>query len=215
LGRTGPTWEVQNQQASLCLLSPQSCLGSFIRMPIPFMRVPASLPKDLCSQISSPRGLRFQCVNFKGDTNIQPLAISLPSNGSLSNLKRISSHHHKHLAAAAKSLQSCPTLCDPMDCSLPGFSVHGILQARTLVWVAISLVDRIIWVSEILRQHWIWLVTNSNHLFPSWLPLPYKSFLFFFLVTLPNLWDLSSSTRDWTWTPSNDNADHQWVPQKI
>ena len=42
------------------------------------------------------------------------------------------------LAAAAKSLQSCPTLCDPMDCSIPGFSVHGILQARTLEWVAIS-----------------------------------------------------------------------------
>ena len=39
---------------------------------------------------------------------------------------------------AAKSLQSCRTLCDPMDCSLPGFSVHGILQARTLEWVAIS-----------------------------------------------------------------------------
>ena len=42
------------------------------------------------------------------------------------------------LGAAAKSLQSCPTLCDPMDCSLPGLSVHGILQARTLEWVAIS-----------------------------------------------------------------------------
>ena len=41
-------------------------------------------------------------------------------------------------AAAAKSLQSCPTLCDPIDCSLPSFSVHGILQARTLEWVAIS-----------------------------------------------------------------------------
>ena len=38
-----------------------------------------------------------------------------------------------------KLLQSCPTLCDPVDCSLPGFSVHGILQARTLEWVAISL----------------------------------------------------------------------------
>ena len=41
-------------------------------------------------------------------------------------------------AAAAKSLQSCLTLCDPMDCSLPGSSVPGILQARTLEWVAIS-----------------------------------------------------------------------------
>ena len=34
--------------------------------------------------------------------------------------------------------QSCPTLCDPMDCSLPGSSVHGIFQARALEWVAIS-----------------------------------------------------------------------------
>ena len=38
----------------------------------------------------------------------------------------------------AKLLQSCPTLCDPMDCGLPGSSVHGILQARTLEWLAIS-----------------------------------------------------------------------------
>ena len=34
--------------------------------------------------------------------------------------------------------QSCPTLCSPMDCSLPGFPVHGILQARILEWLAIS-----------------------------------------------------------------------------
>ena len=41
-------------------------------------------------------------------------------------------------AAAAKSLESCPTLCDPIDSLLPGSSVPGILQARTLEWVAIS-----------------------------------------------------------------------------
>jgi len=41
-------------------------------------------------------------------------------------------------AAAAKSLQSCPTLCDPIDGSPPGSPVPGILQARTLQWVAIS-----------------------------------------------------------------------------
>ena len=41
-------------------------------------------------------------------------------------------------AAAAKLLQSCPTLCDPRDSSLPGSPVHGVLQARTLEWVAIS-----------------------------------------------------------------------------
>ena len=38
----------------------------------------------------------------------------------------------------AKSLQSCPTLCDPMDCSPPGSSVHGILQTKILEWVAIT-----------------------------------------------------------------------------
>ena len=41
-------------------------------------------------------------------------------------------------AAAAKSLQLCPTLCDPIDSSPPGSAVPGILQARALVWVAIS-----------------------------------------------------------------------------
>ena len=41
-------------------------------------------------------------------------------------------------AAAAKSLQSCPTLCDPIDGSAPDSAIPGILQARTLEWVAIS-----------------------------------------------------------------------------
>ena len=48
------------------------------------------------------------------------------------------SSHTALAAAAAKSLQSCPTLCDPIDGSPPGSPVPGILQARTLVWAAIS-----------------------------------------------------------------------------
>ena len=48
------------------------------------------------------------------------------------------SHTSILAAIAAKSLQSCPTLCDPIDGSPPGSSVPGILQARTLEWVAIS-----------------------------------------------------------------------------
>ena len=46
--------------------------------------------------------------------------------------------HTAAAASAAKSLQSCLTLCDPIDGSPPGSPVPGILQARTLVWVAIS-----------------------------------------------------------------------------
>ena len=45
----------------------------------------------------------------------------------------------------AKLLQSCPTLCDPMDSSPPGSSVHGILQARILEWVVISFSPEIIY----------------------------------------------------------------------
>ena len=50
-----------------------------------------------------------------------------------------SGHKSAAATAAAKSLQSCPTLCDPIDGSPPGSPVPGILQARTLEWVAISL----------------------------------------------------------------------------
>ena len=50
-------------------------------------------------------------------------------------------------AAAAKSLQSCPTLCDPIDGSPPGSPVPEIIQARTLEWVAISF--------SILKMTWI------------------------------------------------------------
>ena len=48
------------------------------------------------------------------------------------------SHYHRHSESESEVAESCPTLCDPMDCSLPGSSLHGILQARVLEWVAIS-----------------------------------------------------------------------------
>ena len=47
-------------------------------------------------------------------------------------------HRFNGRAAAAKSLQSCPTLCNPIDGSPAGFPVPGILQARRLEWVAIT-----------------------------------------------------------------------------
>ena len=55
-------------------------------------------------------------------------------------------------AAAAKSLQLCPTLCDPIDCSLPGSPIPGILQATTLEWVAIS-----------FSSAWKWKVKVKSH----------------------------------------------------
>ena len=63
-------------------------------------------------------------------------------------------------ATAAKSLQSCLTLCDPMDCSLPGFSVHGILQARTLKWVVISFSNAWNWKVKVKSFSRVWLLAT-------------------------------------------------------
>ena len=60
-------------------------------------------------------------------------------------------------AAAAKSLQSCLTLCDPMDGSLRGSPVPGILQARTLEWVAISFSNAWKWKVKVKSLSHVWL----------------------------------------------------------
>ena len=81
-------------------------------------------------------------------------------------------HSAAAAAAAAKSLQSCLTLCDPIDGLLPGSPVPGVLQARTLEWVAISF-------SKFLPYNYV------NQLYIYIYPLPFESLfshtLFFFL----------------------------------
>ena len=63
-------------------------------------------------------------------------------------------------AAAAKSLQSCPTLCDPIDGSPPGSLVPGILQARTLEWVAISFSNAWKWKVNVKSLSRVWLLAT-------------------------------------------------------
>ena len=60
-------------------------------------------------------------------------------------------------------VQLCPTLCDPMDCSLPGSSVHGILQARILEWVAISFSGGSSWPRD-----WSLVSCIAGRLFTIW-----------------------------------------------
>ena len=60
-------------------------------------------------------------------------------------------------------VKSCPTLCDPMDCSLPGISVHGIFQARILEWVAISFSRRSSWPRD-----WTWVSLLVSRRFTLW-----------------------------------------------
>ena len=61
-------------------------------------------------------------------------------------------------AAAAKSLQPCPTLCDPIDGSPPGPAVPGILQVRTLEWVAISFSSAWKWKLKVKLLSCVWLL---------------------------------------------------------
>ena len=61
-------------------------------------------------------------------------------------------------AAAAKSLQLCPTLCDPIDGSPPGSPIPGILQARTLEWVAISFSSAWKWKVKVKSLNHVWLL---------------------------------------------------------
>ena len=60
-------------------------------------------------------------------------------------------------AAATKSLQSCPTLCDPIDGSPPGSPIPGILQARTLEWAAISFSNAWKWKVKVKSLSRVWL----------------------------------------------------------
>ena len=95
-------------------------------------------------------------------------------------------------ATAAKSLQSCPTLCDPIDSSPPGSSVPGILQARTLEWVAISFSNAWKWKVKVksLSHEWLfeipWTAAYqappsmgfSRQEYWSGVPLPSRLYLF-------------------------------------
>ena len=65
-------------------------------------------------------------------------------------------------AAAAKSLQSCLTLCNPIDCSPPGSPVPGILQARTLEWVAISFSNAWKWKVKVKSLGCVWLLATPR-----------------------------------------------------
>ena len=69
-------------------------------------------------------------------------------------------HHNEFAPAAAKSLQSCLTLCDPIDGSPPGSAIPGILQARTLEWVAISFSNAWKWKVKVKSLSCVWLLAT-------------------------------------------------------
>ena len=107
----------------------------------PTLRHPmdCSLPGSSIHGIFQAKVLEWGAIAF---SEVNPR--SSYSTNLTQTLDDFKTHTHTHIfkytpsAAAAKLLQSCPTLCDPMDCSPPGSPIPGILQARILEWVAIS-----------------------------------------------------------------------------
>ena len=84
-------------------------------------------------------GLPFPSPGDLSNPGIEPMSLMSPALvGGFFTISTTWETPNEDAAAAAKSLQLCPTLCDPMDGSPPGFPIPGILQARTLEWVAIS-----------------------------------------------------------------------------
>ena len=87
-------------------------------------------------------------VNDKFQISFETSQVNLTGNVMVEKLQRKREEERDHpvldnglstcMPCYAKSLQACPTLCDPTDGSLPGSPIPGILQARTLEWVAIS-----------------------------------------------------------------------------
>ena len=122
------------------------------------------LPQDLCQVLIGSLFGMYSCLfweNSYHNDGYFNLFFHLPQ----VEFKHLSQIQHLTqstvaAAAAAKLLQSCPTLCDPRDGSPPGSPVPGILQARTLEWVAIS-----------FSNAWKWKV-KAKLLSPVWLSDP-------------------------------------------
>ena len=106
------------------------------------------------------------CVDV-GEGLPTPQNNSLPPTGCLTILL----NSDTAAAAAAKLLQSCPTLCDPIDGSPPGSPVPGILKARTLEWVVISFSNAWKWKVKVKSLSRVWLLatpwTAANQAPPS------------------------------------------------
>ena len=118
--------ESEVSQSCLTLSNPMDC----------------SLPVSSIHGIFQARVLKWGAIAFSV-IDLKPLFFRAPKSLQMviaaMKLKDVYSLEGKlDQPAAAKLFQSCPTLCNPMDCSLPGFSNHGIFQARVLEWGAIA-----------------------------------------------------------------------------
>ena len=112
---------------------------------------------------------------------------------------KVSSCHVCTAAAAAKSLQLCPTLCDPIDGSPPGSPVPGILQARTLEWVAISFSNAWKWKVKVKSLSCVRLLaTPQTAAYQAPLSMGFSRLEYWSGVPSPSL-HVCTHTREYYW----------------
>ena len=107
-------------------------------------------------------------------------------------------------AAAAKSLQSCPTLCNPIDSSPSGFSIPGILQARTLEWLAISFSNAGKWSESEVAQSCPTLSNPMDH------SLPGSSVHWIFQARVLE-WGAIAFSNAWQWKVKGNLLGRVWL----
>ena len=107
--------------------------------------------------LSSPRESPRAATKTQRSPKQNKSSILQAQNLHIDQRNKIAQTYTHTAAAAAKLLQSCPTLCDPIDVSPPGSPIPGILQARTLEWVAISFSNAWKWKVKVKSLSRVWL----------------------------------------------------------
>ena len=95
-------------------------------------------PEWLTSAFRNIRAAKAKMISTGTSLLVQWLRLQAPNTGGLGSIPGQGTRSYIHACMHAETLQSCPTLYNTMDCSPPGSSVHGMLQARILEWVAIT-----------------------------------------------------------------------------
>ena len=119
-------------------------------------------------------------------------------------------------AAAAKSHQSCPTLCDPIDGSPTGSSVPGILQARTLGWVAISFSNAWKWKVKVKALSGVWLlVTPWTAAYQAPPSMGFSRQEYWSGVPLPSPSLQATHLKSFSTLRTKVSREMKWAPEKI